>query len=75
MKFLLECGANVDSVYDRRSPLCGAVEKRNLDLVELLIAYGADMNQRLPWLGGGTILHQACGVRNTFIAFLFFDFS
>ena len=56
----------MNCVVDGRSPLYEAVETENLDLVELLVASGADVNQRLPDLGRGTVLHRACSVRFLF---------
>ena len=61
-EFLIECGANVNCVFDGQSPLSRAVGNRNL--VEFLVANGADVNQRLPYLKEGTVLHAACSVRN-----------
>ena len=54
---------NVNCVVNRQSPLFKAVQMGNLDLVEFLVANGADVNQRLPILDGGTVLHYS--VRNT----------
>ena len=41
-----------------------AVETENLDLVEFLVANGADINQELPSFARGTVLHMACMVRH-----------
>ena len=41
-----------------------AVETENLDLVEFLVANGADINQELPSFARGTVLHMACMVQN-----------
>ena len=54
----------MNCVIDDESPLYNAVENRNLDLAEFLVANGADVNQRVPDLGRGTVLHRACWVRN-----------
>ena len=65
IKYLIEHGADVNFVSDDgQSSLCKAVEERNLDLVELLVANGADVNQRLAWLEEGTVLNQASSVKN-----------
>ena len=58
-------------VFFGRSLLYNAGEKKNLDLVEVLVANGADVNQRVRDLNRGTVLHQACSVRNAFIIFNF----
>ena len=62
--FLIECGANVNCVFDDRSALSNAVTTQNLDLVEVLVANGADINQRVAFCEEGTVLHEACEVRN-----------
>ena len=63
MKFLIECGANVNcAIVGGQSPLCKAAENKNLNLVEFIVANGADLNQRLPSCEGGTILHHVCSV-------------
>ena len=45
-----------------RTLLSIAVDSGNLDLVELLVANGADVNQEVPRFGRGTVLHEACSV-------------
>ena len=52
----------MNCVVEYQSPLFKAVEKENLDLVELLVANGADVNQRVSQHDGETVLHQACSV-------------
>ena len=48
-----------------RSSLYNAVSVGDLDLVEILVASGADVHhQRYRWDDEGTILHLACMVRN-----------
>ena len=48
-----------------RSSLYNAVSVGDLDLVEILVASGADVHhQRYSYVDGGTILHLACMVRN-----------
>ena len=62
---MLECGANVNVVVNGgHTQLSIAVETENLDLVEFLVANGADINQEVPWIRKGTVLHRACEVRN-----------
>ena len=52
-------------VDDFDTPLSFAVETGNLDLVDFLVANGADVNnQEVPRMRKGTVLHQACMVRN-----------
>ena len=51
-------------VDDTETSLFCAVETGNLDLVELLVANGADINQEVPCMENGTVLHMACVVRN-----------
>ena len=54
-----------DVVYDGSDiSLSCAVETGNLDLVEFLVANGADVNQEVPRMLNGTVLHHACMVRN-----------
>jgi ankyrin repeat protein len=45
LNILLDAGANVNILYNKKSPLCIAAEKGNLDMVVLLLKYGADINQ------------------------------
>ena len=71
-EFLIECGANVNFVYRGQSLLFEAVAYQSLDLVELIVANGADVNRKLLLLDGGTVLHRACKVSN-FNYFLFFS--
>ena len=52
-----------DVVYDGSDiSLSCAVETGNLDLVEFLVANGADVNRGVPRMVYGTVLHQACEV-------------
>ena len=53
------------------TPLSTAVESENLDLVEFLVANGADIHQEVSRMFEGTVLHQACMVRNA----IFFSFG
>ena len=46
------------------TPLFYAVRIGNLGLVEFLVANGADVNQEVPRLRKGSVLHHACKVRN-----------
>ena len=46
------------------TPLSVAVYTENLDLVEFLVANGADINQKVPRMFEVTVLRQACMVRN-----------
>ena len=52
----------MNCVVDNRSPLFAAVENKNLDLVEFLVANGADVNQRLRRWFDKTVLQHACMV-------------
>ena len=67
VEFLLDCGANVNCVFNGQSPLFKAAVSRNLDLVEFLVANGADVNQKLPYLKEGTVLREAGSVRNPIV--------
>ena len=72
LKFLLDHGANANWIGEgNQSTLCKAVASQNLDLVEIFVANGADVNQRFEQLNGDTVLVIACSVRNTLI--LVFD--
>ena len=57
----------MNCVFDYQSPLFKAVENKNLDLVEFLVLNGADVNLRVPRNEGGTVLHEACLVRNNML--------
>lgn len=48
-RLLIERGAKIDGIEDHvATPLSLALEKRNEELVSLLLAHGADLNRDLP---------------------------
>ena len=51
-------------IVNVETPLSSAVDSGNLDLVEFLVANGGDINQEIPCVEKGTVLHMACVVRN-----------
>ena len=50
---------------DFETPLFVAVEQEDLNFVKFFVDKGADVNDKVPCLKGGTVLHRACKVRNT----------
>ena len=55
-------------VDDFDTPLSFAVETGNLDLVDFLVADGADIDHEVPCMQKGTVLHQACMVQTNFFS-------
>ena len=72
-KLLLEHGANPNAVCDwpNKTPLLIAAEQGNEEIVDLLLAHGADINQRGIWTpgqSGNTALHYAAWKGNMKLA-------
>ena len=57
----------MNCVLSNHSPLLKAVKGRNMDLIEFLVFNGADVNQRIPYCNGGTVLHFVCWVIVVFV--------
>ena len=69
VKLLLDARANpdmTDSQGRRRQPLCLAVEKLCVNIVKILLDYGADSNMRKQQ--GETPLHTAAGYCETWLS-------
>ena len=67
VRYLLNMGANIDvESYNAGSPLCVAVRRQDVSMIQLLLDYGASTNitWRSPEKEETTMLHQAVADRN-----------
>jgi hypothetical protein len=75
-RLLLEQGANPNVCGWDKTPLLIAAEQENEEMVDLLLSYGADINQvgrLVPSLSGYSALHYAAEKGDTKLALLLLD--